>query len=158
MKVSPEGIALIKHFEGCKLKAYKCPAEILTIGYGHTGSDVKSGMVITQVQADALLLKDLAQFEKDVSRLVKVPIMQRHFDALVSFAFNVGSDIDDDTLAEGLGDSSLLRFLNQREYTKAAAEFLKWVNAGGKKLDGLVKRRRAEHIMFLGGDWRMAIK
>lgn len=162
LNLSQNGLDLIKHFEGLKLKAYYCAAGKLTVGYGHTGSDVKTGMVITVGKAEELLRKDVARFEKDVMSLLKVPVTQSQFDALVSFAFNVGSDIDADTIAEGLGDSTLMKLVNLREVDKASKEFLKWDKATdprtGKKvaLAGLTKRRRAEHLLFLGGDWRMA--
>lgn len=164
MKISQAGIDLIKHFEGFQAKAYLCPAGKLTVGYGHTGKDVKPGMVISQAQADALLLADLRQAEKDVNSLVTASLTQSQFDALVSFAFNVGSDIDLDTIAEGLGDSTLLRLVNRKDFDLASKEFLKWDKATnpktGKKeaLPGLTKRRRAESILFLGGNWRTVIK
>lgn len=151
MKTSPRGVALIKSFEGCRLTAYRCSAGVLTIGYGHTGPDVLPGMTITQQRADELLTQDLERFERDVISLVKVPITQGQFDALVSFAFNVGSDIDSDDIAEGLGDSTLLRRLNARDYMGAAGEFLRWNKAGGVVLGGLVRRRKAERELFLEG-------
>ena len=92
MKTSKTGLDLIKTFEGCRLKAYKCPADVWTIGYGHTGSDVKQGMVITQAEADRLLQQDLERFEKNVMKFNnKYHWTQNEFDALVSFAFNIGS-------------------------------------------------------------------
>lgn len=162
MKLSQNGIELIQYFEGLELKAYLCSAGKLTIGYGHTGSDVKPGMVITKQKADALFRQDIQKFEKDVASLLKVSVNQNQFDALVSFAFNVGSDIDADTIAEGLGDSTLLKLVNRKDWEGAAKEFLKWNKARNpktKKLEpvaGLTKRRRAEHLLFLGGDWRLA--
>lgn len=164
MQLSQNGINLIQHFEGLRLKAYYCSAGKLTIGYGHTGPDVKVGMVITKAKADELFRKDIAQFEKDVNSLVQVPISQSQFDALVSFAFNVGSDIDADTIAEGLGDSTLMKLVNRKDFAGASKEFLKWDKARNPKtkvlepVAGLTTRRRAEHLLFMGGDWRMAIK
>ena len=155
MKVSADGIDLITAFEGCRLTAYRCAAGKLTIGYGHTGPDVKADMVITQDQAIELLNRDLERFENDVMDLVAVPINQGQFDALVSFAFNAGSDIDLDKIAEGLGDSTLLRLLNAGDYSGAADQFLRWNKAGGRILQGLVRRRAAERLLFLGDDsWR----
>jgi lysozyme len=152
--ISNEGIQLIQHFESCRLKAYLCSAGKLTIGWGHTGADVKAGMVITQARADELFRIDVARFVKDVNSLVKANISQKQFDALVSFAFNVGSDIDADTIAEGLGDSSLLKFLNAGNYAKAADEFPKWnkqtVNGQKVVVLGLSKRRAAERALFTG--------
>lgn len=162
MQLSQNGIELIQFFEGLKLKAYYCSAGKLTVGYGHTGSDVKPGMVITKQRADELLRQDIKKFERDVNSLLQVPVSQSQFDALVSFAFNVGSDIDADTIAEGLGDSTLLKLVNRKDWEGAAKEFLKWNKARNpktKKLEpvaGLTKRRRAEHLLFLGGDWRLA--
>lgn len=162
LSLSQNGLDLIKHFEGLRLKAYRCSAGILTIGYGHTGADVKVGAVISKEKAEELLRADVAQFERDVMSLLKVPVTQSQFDALVSFAFNVGSDIDKDTIAEGLGDSTLMKMVNIREWEKASQEFLKWDKARDPKtkklvaLAGLTKRRRAEHLLFLGGDWRLA--
>ena len=148
MKISNKGIALIKEYEGCKLKAYKCSAGVWTIGYGHTRG-VKAGDVITQAQADAFFLEDIKAFERDVNSLLKVPVTQGMFDALVSFAFNVGSDIDADTVAEGLGDSTLLKKVNAGDKAGAANEFAKWNKAAGKVVAGLVRRREAERKLFL---------
>ena len=151
-KTSETGIDLIKSFESCRLKAYPDPGtggEPWTIGWGHTGREVKPGLIWTQQQADKALIEDLMQFEQDVNDLVKVNINQNQFDALVSFAFNVGSDIDDDTLAEGLGDSTLLKKLNAGDYHGAADEFPKWNKSDGKTLTGLIRRRAAERELFL---------
>lgn len=141
MKTSQNGINLIKQFEGLQLKAYICAAGKLTIGYGHTGPDVKAGMKITDAEAEALLAKDLSSFEAGVSKLVKVPLTQNQFDALVAFTFNVG------TAAFGK-PSTMLKLLNLRDYDSAAKEFGRWVNGGGRPLPGLVKRRAAERALF----------
>ena len=145
MKTSPNGRALIRQFEGEKLTAYICPAGVLTVGVGHTGADVTRGMKITQAQSDALLVSDLAKFEAAVLRLVKVPLTQNQFDALVSFAFNLG--------AGALGSSTLLKRLNAGRYTDAAAQFSKWDKARVRgqlvALPGLTKRRAAEAVLFL---------
>lgn len=158
MRVSADGLAVIKHFESCHLTAYRCPAGVWTIGWGHTGRDVKEGLVWTQAMADEALKNDLRAFEADVNSLVKATITQRQFDALVSFAYNVGSDIDADTIAEGLGDSTLLRLVNAGRFMQAADEFLKWDKAGGKRLRGLSRRRAAERALFLGRPSAEAIK
>lgn len=150
MYISKKGLELIKKFEGLRLKAYKCPSGIWTIGYGHT-KGVYPGMTITEELADKFLVDDIWYFERDVESLVKVPLTQGQFDALVSFAFNVGSDIDDDDIPEGLGDSTLLKKLNSGDYAGAADEFPKWVYSRGKKLKGLVRRRAAERELFLTG-------
>ncbi len=148
MRISTRGLDLIKKFEGLRLRAYKDSVGIPTIGYGHTFK-VKLGDVITKEQADKYLLEDVWYVEEGVNDLVKVPINQSQFDSLCSFAFNVGLDIDADSKAEGLGDSTLLRKLNRKDYLGAAAEFSKWNKAGGKVLAGLTARRNAECTLFL---------
>ena len=150
MKTSPTGIHLIKHFESFRSVRYMCDGGKWTIGWGHTKGVTEQTKPITISQGDALLAEDLEQFERDVESLVKVPLLQCQFDALVSFGFNVGSDIDVDTIAEGLGDSTLLKKLNAGNYIGAADELPKWNKAKGKVLSGLVKRRAAERAMFLG--------
>ena len=140
MKVSNNGINLVKRFEGLELKAYRDSVGILTIGYGHTHA-VKAGDIITGEQADAFLREDLQVAELTVNTNVKVKLTQGQFDALVSFVFNLGSG--------NFVKSTLIRKLNAGDYAGAADEFGKWVNAGGKKLPGLVKRRAAEREVFL---------
>jgi len=141
MEISQKGIDLIKRFEGCRLSAYKCPAGILTIGYGHTGSDVHPGMTITQNEADMLLKMDLVIHCNNVNNLVKVPLTQNQFDALVSFDFNVGYG--------ALKTSTLLRLLNNKDYKGASEQFGRWVWGGGRILPGLVNRRKAEKELFI---------
>lgn len=140
MKTGQKGLELIKHFEGLRLKSYQCSAAVWTIGYGHTAG-VKPGDLITTEEADAFLRQDIAESERSVSRYVSVPLTQHQFDALVSFTFNLGSG--------NLRTSTLLKKLNTGDYPAAAEEFLRWVNAGGKKLSGLVRRREAERALFL---------
>lgn len=147
MKISQEGVNLIKHFEGCRLEAYKCPAGVWTIGYGHT-KGVKEGDAIEQEAAEAFLIEDLEAFEQAVARLVKVPITQQQFDALVSFTFNLG--------AGNLAASTLLRKLNNYQYAEVPEQMMRWVKAGGQVLDGLVRRRAAEAALFQNKDWREA--
>ena len=151
MKTSQTGIALIKYFEGVLLKSYICPAGIWTIGIGHT-KGVKEGMVITETKAEELLKKDLGYFEDHVTELVKIPITQNQFDALVSFAFNVGEG--------SLRRSTLLKKLNnvitptKKVLENVSNEFLRWNKAKGKDgklkpVTGLTRRRRAERTLFL---------
>lgn len=136
MKINEKGLELIKSFEGCKLTAYKCPAGVLTIGYGHTGADVKEGQKITQKKADALLVKDVERFEKMVNAYKKkYKWTQNEFNALVSFAFNIGN-IDQ------------LTKYGKRNKGQIADAILLYNKAGGKVLSGLVKRRKAEHDLF----------
>jgi len=137
---SSKGLDLIKSFEGCELKAYVCPAGVLTIGYGHTGSEVTPGMEVTTSEAEELLKTDLIKFERVVDNHVTVPIKQCQFDALVSFTFNCGGD--------AFKNSTLLRLLNSRDYEGAAGQFDRWVNGCDGPLPGLVRRREAEEQLF----------
>lgn len=163
MKTSTNGVQVLHYFESCRLTAYPDPGskdgKPWTIGFGHTGPDVYPGLIWTREQADAAFVADLGRFERDVVQLVKVPINQGHFDALVSFVYNVGSDIDTDTIAEGLGDSTLLRKLNAGDFAGAADEFPKWNKNDGKVMLGLRRRRAAERALFQGlnGDQAIAI-
>ncbi|HHH3224788.1 TPA: lysozyme [Enterobacter asburiae] len=145
MQTSEKGIALIKQFEGCKLTAYQDSVGVWTIGYGWTqpvdGKPIRAGMTIKQETAERLLKTGLVSYESDVSRLVKVGLNQGQFDALVSFAYNLG--------ARSLSTSTLLRKLNAGNYAGAADEFLRWNKAGGKVLNGLTRRREAERALFL---------
>lgn len=150
-RINHRGLDIIKRSESLALVAYLCPARVWTIGYGHTAG-VKEGDTCTVEQAEAWLRDDCAHAEMAVARLVRVPITDNQFSALVSFAFNVGTDEDADTIAEGLGDSTLLRKLNGGDYIGAANEFPKWNKAGGKVLGGLVTRREAERNLFLAND------
>lgn len=139
MKISQKGIDLIKRFEGCRLEAYKCPAGVWTIGYGHTNG-VKEGMKITQQEAEKLLKQDLVVYENIVLESVTTALNQPIFDALVSFTYNLGGG--------NLKSSTLLKLLNDRDYYGASKEFEKWNKASGKVLVGLVKRREAERNLF----------
>ena len=139
MHTSQKGLDLIKSFEGLRLSAYRCPADIPTIGYGTTAG-VKMGQTITKERAEELLCEDVKRFETQVLRLVKVPLTQGQFDALTSFVYNLG--------AGNLSNSTLLRLLNAGDYAGAAAQFERWNKAGGKVLAGLVRRRAAERALF----------
>jgi GH24 family phage-related lysozyme (muramidase) len=143
MQVSQNGINFIKSFEGCRLNAYKpvSTERYFTIGYGHYGSDVREHQHITQEEAETLLKFDLRVFEYAVNNQVKVRITQNQFDALVSFAYNCGR--------EALRTSTLLKKVNEGDHVGASKEFEKWVHAGGKVLNGLVRRRKAEKELFL---------
>ncbi|MBJ2092850.1 lysozyme [Serratia ureilytica] len=145
MNISKNGIELIKRFEGLELEAYQDSVGVWTIGYGWTqavdGKKIAPGMRIDQATADRLLKCGVVQYEQGVNQLVKVRITQGQFDALVSFAYNLG--------LRSLSTSTLLRKLNYGDKQGAADEFGRWVNAGGKRLDGLVTRRAAERRMFL---------
>lgn len=148
MRTSPAGASLIKEFEGERLAAYRCPAGVWTIGYGHTDAagppKVTPGMRISSQEADRILAKDLTKYEAAVERLVSVPLSQNQFDALVSFAFNCG--------VGALEKSTLLKKLNRGDYDAVPAELMKWNKAGGKELPGLTRRRRAEAKLWRGID------
>lgn len=145
-QVNQEGLELVKRFEGLRTQAYRCPAGVWTIGYGHT-KGVRPDMKITAEQADELLRQDLAESGEQVERLVRVKLTDSQFSALASFVFNVG--------AGNLQNSTLLRRLNAGDYDAVPSELAKWVKATdprtGKKvtLAGLVKRRAAEGELWL---------
>ena len=141
MKTEQKGIDLIKSFEGLSLKAYLCPAGVLTIGYGHTGSNVMPGQIISEEQAENLLRSDLNRFEVGILKSVSTSINQNQFDALVSLSFNIGLG--------AFRNSTLLRVLNEGNYEEAASNFLKWNKGGGRVLPGLVRRREAERQLFI---------
>jgi lysozyme len=141
MQTNKKGIELLKTFEGCKLKTYLCPAGIPTIGYGHTGPDVTEGLVITKRQAESLLKKDLAKFEKGVGELLKVKVSPNQFSALVVFAYNVGLG--------ALAGSTLLKKLNAGDIIGAGNEFLRWNKVNKQEVQGLTNRRNAERDLFL---------
>jgi len=146
MRMSADGLALVKEFEGLRLKAYRCPAGIWTIGYGHTSSagepNVSPDLVITKEEAEAILRRDMIQYEKGVEKLVKVELTQGQFDALVDFAYNAG--------VGALAKSTLLKKVNAGKFDEVPAEFMKWTKGGGKELPGLVRRRRAEVKLWRG--------
>ena len=139
IKTSDEGIELIKRWEGLRTTAYLCPANVWTVGYGHTRL-ARKGMTITHERAEELLKQDLVRFEDAVEKFVSVPITQNQFDALVSFTFNVGIN--------AFKSSTLLRKLNRGNYEGASKEFHRWVHGGGKRLRGLVRRRDEESRLF----------
>jgi len=134
-KINDAGINLIKGFEELKLKAYKCPAGVWTIGYGHT-SDVQQGDVITEEQALEMFEDDLQDFSRAVEKLVKVPLTDNQFAALVSLCFNIG--------VENFRKSTLLEMLNAGNYAAVPTQLMRWVYSKRLKLAGLVRRRSAE--------------
>lgn len=146
--VSDGCLALIRKHEGFRSSPYRCPAGVPTIGYGSTayadGTPVSMADVpITQPQAEHLLRVTLRSYEQSVRDCVRVPLSQSQFDALVSFTYNAGP--------QALRGSTLLRKLNAGDYHGAAAEFGRWVNADGKRLPGLVRRRADERQLFVDG-------
>ena len=135
-KINKRGLNLIKKYEGCKLTSYICPAGVLTIGYGHTGKDVKPDQTITKEKAINLLKKDLSRFERHVQSYNYIyEWTDNEFSALVSFAFNIGN-IDQ------------LTSYGTRTRSQIRSAMLKYVKANGKTLSGLVKRRKAELKLF----------
>lgn len=136
MKIGQAGIDLIKKFEGCQLTAYKCPAGVWTIGYGHTAG-VKEGQKISSAQAEAYLRADLEKYEKKVEKYAGTyRWTQNEFDAMISFAYNIGSI--DKLTASGTRSKAVI-----------AEKMLLYDKAGGKVLAGLTKRRQAERELFL---------
>jgi lysozyme len=152
LSLSPAGANLVKHFESClhpcgpdRFQSYLCPAGVWTIGWGTTtehGHKIKSGLVWSQRQCDTAFLNDMKHFEGDVRRLVKVDLTPTpwRFDALVSFTYNVG--------AGAFGGSTLLKCVNRQDWEQASLEFHKWNKGGGKVLNGLVRRRASESLLF----------
>ena len=147
MHISDAGLSLIRTFEGLSTKAYKCPAGVWTIGYGHTG-DVEPGDIITEKQAEEILRNDLKKYEKAVSEYTAgCKLNQSQFDALVCFSYNVGINV--------FRRSTLLSKIRMCDINGAADEFLKWnkstsPDTGAKiELKGLTLRRQAERRLFL---------
>jgi len=144
MNLSEAGLLLLKRSEGFRGMVYSDIAGFRTIGYGHRllpGETFPNG--ITLAIADQILAKDVAIAEANVARLVKVPLAQGQFDALVDFVFNLGS--------ARLASSTLLRYLNAGKYDDAAHQLLSWDHSGETKVAGLTKRRRAEYALFTTG-------
>lgn len=147
MKLSAEGINLIKRFEGVRNRAYRCSANLWTIGVGHLIGDGKSlpdswNRTFTEEEINALLIRDLSRFERGIRMYIKVPLRQCEYDSLCSFAFNLGLGT--------LQRSTLRQKINRGDKEGAAKEILKYCRAGGKIIKGLQRRREAEYRMFLG--------
>jgi lysozyme len=138
--INDNALELIKRFEGLRLTAYKCPAGVYTIGYGHTNG-VQRGQRCTELQAELWLMDDLREAEQAVDYLTRVPLTDNQRGALVSFVFNVGGG--------NFAASTLLKKLNAGDYAGAASEFARWNKTGGKILPGLTTRRQAEAVLFL---------
>ena len=153
MKASINARRIKEYFEGREYKAYPDPGskdgKPWTIGIGHTGAEVKEGLVWNDVQIDAAFAKDSAKFESEVNKLVTVTLNQFQFDALVCIVFNIG--------IQSFKDSTLLRKLNAGDYSGAGNEFLRWCRNDGKKMLGLYRRRMAEKLLFGGENAEFAI-
>ena len=139
VETSENGIELIKDFEGRRLVAYQDSVGVWTIGYGHTKTAHEDKLIIKST-ADRLLAEDLAEFEKYVDTYVTVALTQNQFDALVSWTFNLGPG--------NLKESTMLKKLNQGLYAEVPDEMRRWNKAGGKVLEGLIRRREAEAKLF----------
>ena len=154
MKLDENGYKLIAEFEGISLKPYLCSAGVPTIGYGNTfypnGRKVTmKDLPITKEKAFEIFKFVADLFAKDVAGLIKSNVTQNQFNALVSFAYNLGTDIDADNIAEGLGDSTLLKKVNSNpKDLSIRLEFLKWNKAKGKVLKGLTIRRVKESNIY----------
>jgi lysozyme len=144
MKTGVEGVALIRKFEGCELEAYQCSANVWTIGYGHTYK-VEEGDACSQEDADRMLAEDLEEFEGYVKEAVKVPLKQNEFDALVAWTYNLGPS--------NLRSSTMLKRLNDSTFDEVPSEMRRWNKAGGEVVNGLVRRREAEALLFKNEDW-----
>ena len=144
MKISTEGKNLIKKFEGCELEAYKCAAGVWTIGYGHIKT-ASEGMTISQEKADELFNEEIKEYENYVNTAVTVPLSQNQFDAIVSWVFNLGNG--------NLRASTMLKVINSGDHAGVPAQIKRWNKAGGKVLEGLVRRREAEALLYQGAIW-----
>ena len=146
-RINAAGLSHVKQWEGKRNVAYHDVGGVLTIGYGHTSAAgvpyVKEGMRISDREAEDILRSDLGKFEERVERLVKVPLTDNQFAVLVSFDFNTGA----------LHKSTLLKKLNAGDYDAVPSELMKWVNAGGKRVQGLVNRRSAEAGLWAKGEF-----
>ena len=141
-KYSDAGLALTKEFEGLRLKAYQDLAGVWTIGYGHTGRDVRPGRLVGEFEAEVLLRADLRDAIACVNHAIEVEIEQHQFDALVDFCYNTGRG--------NFERSSLLGKVNLEDFAGATVQFGLWVNVNQKPVPGLVRRRAAEAAMFRG--------
>ena len=144
MNISEEGLSLIKKFEGLELEAYKCAAGVWTLGYGHTAG-VQEGDVWSEEQANEQLKIDMHVYADYINDQVTCPLSQNQFDALVSWVFNLGPT--------NLRNSTLLKVLNSGDYEGVPAQIKRWNKAGGKVLEGLIRRREAEALLFEGKEW-----
>jgi len=143
-RIGPQGLAIIKRFEGFSPVVYICPAGYPTIGYGHVVRAGESFTALSEEEAERLLQRDVAEAERSVLRLIQVPLEDHQFDALVSFTFNLGGG--------ALQRSTLRQKVNREEHGDVPDEFRKWIYAGGRILRGLVRRREAEAHLYEYGE------
>ena len=144
LKTSQEGISLIKSFEGCELSAYRCSADVPTIGYGHTAG-VSDGDTCTLEEAEEMLSDDLVEFENYVKKYVETDLEQNQFDSLVAWVYNLGPS--------HRAESTMLKELNAGNLEEVPRQMKRWNRAGGQVLDGLIRRREAESRLFKGEAW-----
>ena len=147
MKISSDGLELIKHFEGCETTAYQDSVGVWTIGYGHT-KNVEEGQTCSIEDAETMLADEMDEYEGYINNMVKVDLEQHEFDALVAWVYNLGPT--------NLGESTMLKVLNGGQFDRVHSEMKRWNRAGGQVLEGLVRRRTAEALMFENLDWKQA--
>ena len=145
MKISEDGLELIKKFEGCETTAYQDSVGVWTIGFGHT-KGVEEGQTCSTEDAESMLANEMDEYEGYINNMVKVDLQQHEFDALVAWVYNLGPT--------NLGESTMLKVLNGGQFDRVPEEMNRWTRAGGKILEGLVRRRQAESLMFQDLDWR----
>tara|TARA_R100001443_G_C3310641_1_gene167653 strand:- start:363 stop:806 length:444 start_codon:yes stop_codon:yes gene_type:complete len=145
MKISENGLELIKKFEGCETTAYQDSVGVWTIGFGHT-KGVEEGQTCSIEDAESMLADEMDEYEGYINNMVKVDLQQHEFDALVAWVYNLGPT--------NLGESTMLKVLNGGQFDRVPDEMNRWTRAGGEILEGLVRRRQAESLMFQNLDWR----
>jgi len=145
MKISEDGLELIKKFEGCETSAYQDSVGVWTIGFGHT-KDVEEGQTCSIEDAESMLADEMDEYEGYINNMVKVDLQQHEFDSLVAWVYNLGPT--------NLGESTMLKVLNGGQFDRVPDEMNRWTRAGGEILEGLVRRRQAESLMFQNLDWR----
>jgi len=145
MQLSKTGIELLKHFEGCELKAYQDSVGVWTIGYGHT-KGIYEGLEITQSEAEKMLVDELPEYEGYITDKIVPRLQQHEFDALVCWVYNLGPT--------NLSSSTMLKKLNAGEFKEVPFQMKRWDKAGGQPLLGLTRRRNAEALLFKGEQWK----
>ena len=145
MQLSKTGIELLKHFEGCELKAYQDSVGVWTIGYGHT-KGIYEGLEITQSEAEKMLIDELPEYEGYITDKIVPRLQQHEYDALVCWVYNLGPT--------NLSSSTMLKKLNAGEFKEVPFQMKRWDKAGGQPLLGLTRRRNAEALLFKGEQWK----
>lgn len=145
MKISEDGLELIRNFEGCETSAYQDSVGVWTIGFGHT-KDVEEGQTCSMEDAETMLADEMDEYEGYINDMVRVDLQQHEFDSLVAWVYNLGPT--------NLGESTMLKVLNGGQFDRVPDEMNRWNRAGGEVLEGLVRRRQAESLMFKNLDWR----